>query len=488
MRRADLTLAGFSLLFASSMLLAPYLPLVDLPQHASQIATWLRLSDPRLPDAALYDLNFGTPYLVAYGIARLAAPLLGVIGALKLVVTLGVLGTAWAIRELARATGHSPWLGLLALPTAVGYSYYFGFVSFTLATPLALACWRLALLHSEHRSWRSGLALGLLLLVTFACHALGFALALAGCAPLLVERGSWRARALALVPLGPGLALAASWLPGLVRLGAGGGGELWRLGFERFRYVPGLLAGMSAADMPAVLTGTLVLGSCALVLGKPRGLLASVPLLAVVLGYLLLPLQLRSIGFVYPRLVVFLVPALLVAFRPRSSARVRALVAPLALGAAGLWGAVFGARLYDFQRECADFDAVLRDMPEGLAVRPIVFERESRAFPGVSAFLHFSAYYQVLKGGTQGYSFARNVTSVVRERPPGSPAMQNGAEWLPSTFDARRELPLFDCFLVRSASDRAPQLFAGADGAVQLVSRHGQWWAYAKRGPALAAR
>ena len=53
---------------------------------------------------------------------------------------------------------------------------------------------------------------------------------------------------------------------------------------------------------------------------------------------------------------------------------------------------------------------------------------------------------------------------------------------------ARRELPMFDCFLVRSASNRASQLFAGADEAVQLVSRHGQWWAYAKRGPALAAR
>lgn len=487
MRRADLTLAGFSLFFASCMALARYLPLVDLPQHASQIATWLRLSDPRLPDASLYDLNLGTPYLVAYGIARLAAPLLGVVGALKLVVTLSVVGTGWAIRELARATGHSPWLGLLALPTAVGYSYYFGFVSFMLATPLALACWRLALLHAERRAWQSGLGLGLLLLVTFACHALGFALALMGCAPLLVERGSWRARAFALVPLLPSALLAASWLPGLMRMG-GQNAEFWALGYERIRYVPGLLLGMSASDVPVVALGGLVLASCLLLLGKPRGVLASVPLLAVVLGYFLLPMQLRSVGFVYPRLVVFLVPALLLAFRPRRSARVQALAGQLAFGAASIWAAVFVARLRAFQGECTDFDSVLRDMPAGLAVRPIVFEREAHAFPGVSAFLHFSAYYQVEKGGTQGYSFARNVTSVVRERPPGSPAMQDGAEWNPASFDVRQELPLFDCFLVRSAYDRAAELFAGADDAVRLVSRHGQWWVYEKREPAVASR
>ncbi len=487
MRRADLTLAGFSLLFAACMVWARYLPLVDLPQHASQIATWLRLDDPRLPDAQLYDVNFDTPYLVAYGLARITAPLLGVVGALKLVVTLGVLGTAWAIRELARATGHSPWFGLLALPTAVGYSYYFGFVSFTLATPLALGCWRLALLHAERRSWRSGAGLAALLLITFGCHALGFALALAGSAPLLIERGSLRARGLALVPLLPAVLLAASWLPGLMR-DAGQGGEVWGLGTERLGYVPALLVGMSSADIPAAITGMLVLGSCALLVGTPRSLFALVPLLAVALGYLLLPLQLRSIGFVYPRLVVFLVPALLLAFRPRAAVRRPRLVAPLAIGVASIWCAVFVPRLRAFQLECADFDGVLRDMRAGLAVRPIVFERESAAFPGVSAFLHFSAYYQVEKGGTQAYSFARNATSVVRERPPGTPAMNNGDEWQPLSFDARRELPLFDVFLVRSEHDRAPELFAGADAAVRLVSRHGHWWAYEKRERAVAAR
>jgi hypothetical protein len=487
MRRADLTLAGFSLLFAACMVWARYLPLVDLPQHASQIATWLRLDDPRFPDAQLYDLNWGTPYLVAYGIARLTAPLLGVVGALKLVVTLGVLGTAWAVRELARATGHSPWFGLLSLPTAVGYSYYFGFVSFTLATPLALGCWRLALLHAERRSWRSGLALASVLLGTFGCHALGFALAVAGSAPLLVERGNLRARALALAPLLPGGLVAASWLPGLVRIGEQGG-EFWGLGAQRLAHVPALLVGMSTTDIPALLTGLLVLVCCTLLVGKPRGLLATVPLLVVVLGYLVLPMQLRSIGFVYPRLVVFVVPALLLACRPRRSVRLQARVAPLVLAVVGVWGAVFALRLRAFQVECADFDGVLRDMPAGLAVRPIVFERESAAFPGVSAFLHFSAYYQVEKGGTQAYSFARNATSVVRERPPGSPAMQNGAEWQPLTFDASRELPLFDVFMVRSEHDRARDLFAGADETVRLVSRHGHWWAYEKRERAVAAR
>jgi hypothetical protein len=369
----------------------------------------------------------------------------------------------------------------------VGYSYYFGFVSFTLATPLALASWRLALLHAERRRWQSGLGLALLLLVTFACHALGFALALAGCAPLLIERGTWRQRALALLPVAPSALVAASWLPGLLKLGEHGG-ESWGLGYARLLYLPGLLLGMSMADAASVALGSLLLVSCGLQLGKPRGALAALPLLAVVLGYSLLPLQLRSIGFVYPRLLVFLVPALLVAFRPRAPGRLRLLGAPLVLAVASLWATVFVARLRAFQNECADFGGVVPDLRAGRAVRPIVFERETRAFPGVAAFLHFSAYYQVEKGGTQAYSFARNATSVVRELPPGSPAMADGAEWNPASFDPNRELPLFDYFLVRSERDRASEIFAGTGAGVRLVSRHGRWWAYEKREPRVAWR
>jgi hypothetical protein len=263
------------------------------------------------------------------------------------------------------------------------------------------------------------------------------------------------------------------WLPTLYRTG-GHGGEVWRLGVQRLVAVPASLVGMGPSDLVATLLGAALLLGAGCLLGPPKSLPRMIPLLGVLVGYLILPLQLRSVGFVYPRLVAFLVPAAMLAFRPRQGGAPFFVAAGLVPGS---WLALFALRLAAFQSESASFRALLDDLAPGRAVRPLIFERESEVFPGVGAYLHYSAYYHVEKGGTQGFAFARYPTSVVRERAPGPRVMADGAEWNPSTFDSAREVPHFDYFMVRSKRDRAFELFArGPD--VRLVSRHGDWWAY----------
>src|SRR5688500_9770201 len=60
-----------------------YLPMVDLPQHAAQSSAWVHLANPEFAFGDQFELNFKTPYLLAYAIARLLAPLVGVVPALK---------------------------------------------------------------------------------------------------------------------------------------------------------------------------------------------------------------------------------------------------------------------------------------------------------------------------------------------------------------------------------------------------------------------
>jgi hypothetical protein len=477
-----LALVGALLVLLVLLLRAQYLPMIDLPQHAAQIASWLRLGDPASPDHRLYELNLHTPYLGAYSLARLLAPLLGVVPALKVVIWLAIAGSVLALESLARATGHSPWLGVLALPTALGYSFYFGFVSFLFAIPLALFSWRLALAHAAEPKRSSALGLSSLLAVTFAAHPFAFALAVGGSACLLLEglspRQGLRAAALRFAPLLPAAVLFCSWLPSLWHFG-NEGGEVWQLGLARLRFLPALLMGIGPSE--AVL-GALILGALALQLGKPHGHRArQLPLLFVLLGFLLLPLQLRSVGFVYPRLAAFVLPSALLAFRARRTYPSFTRWAPslLALAVCGLWLTSFGLRLRDFQREAEPFSKLVSAMPAGLAVRPIVFERECRSFPGVSAFLHFPAYYQVERGGTQGYSFARYAISVIRERTSAeSDIMQNGAEWRPQDFEPEREVVHFDFFAVHSQHDRTSQLFGASTVPVRLVAHFGDWWGY----------
>jgi hypothetical protein len=153
------------------------------------------------------------------------------------------------------------------------------------------------------------------------------------------------------------------------------------------------------------------------------------------------------------------------------------LTASLIGGLTLVWLVLFGVRLAAFNRESAPFHALLASLEPGLRVRSIVFDRASSALPGVPVFLHFAAYYLVEKAGVLGHAFTMYPNSVLRLRPGAHSLTAPGSEWVPQSFDAVREGPLFDYFLVRSAVDRKAQLF-GVSSEVVLESRAGSWWAY----------
>ena len=48
----------------------PYLPMVDLPQHAAQLSAWVHLKDPAYGFVDQFEVNWWTPYLLSYLLAR----------------------------------------------------------------------------------------------------------------------------------------------------------------------------------------------------------------------------------------------------------------------------------------------------------------------------------------------------------------------------------------------------------------------------------
>lgn len=463
------------------------LPMVDLPQHAAQITAWMRLDDPSSGFSERFELNLRTPYVLANALARALAPIAGVVPALKLVVWLSIVGNMLALWALARRLGHDPWIALFGLITACGLCFYYGFISFMLGVSLGLLSVALALDHGRAPSLPRGLLLALGLGLTLLAHGVAFALC-AGLALVVLARGHGVLVA-RLAPFAAPLAVALLWfLPGPVSQRIGG--DSWDLTWRRWKELPALVASFGSEDRFATVLGLAIVAVSVALLGvRPaRALERSLLLVGLLAAYGLLPAIFRGIMLLHTRLPTLLLPVLLLAVRspaPRSAAfvgRARACVLVLTVG----WLGVFSFRLSAFNREAASYHDFLQGLPSGLAMRPIIFARETQAFPGVPAYVHYSAYYFVEHGGFQGYSFAMYPTSVVRYRAGVKPGMLNAAEWRPELFDERAEVPEYDFFLVRSDSDREKELFERSPHPIVLTRRLGPWWGYEKASPKLS--
>jgi hypothetical protein len=475
---------GLSVLLLAAFFAVPYLPMVDLPQHAAQISIWLHLHDPKLPEMRLFELNLRTPYLGAYALARGLSGFLGVVPALKVVVWLSVILHWAAFDWLVRSLGHARFIGLLGFPLGMGYGFYFGFISFIGALPFGLAAVCLALRHRAAPTLASGLLLGAALCATLATHGFALGLTVVLVLPLLIRgAGSLLARGAPL--LLPALLIAVWLMPGSSARSIGL--TIWDPRFWELGQVPALLLAASGADVAASCFGLGFLGFVLISLGRPsRAPERFLPLLLLVLGYCLFPLSLGGFTPLHPRFAAFMVPALLLAFEPRPAPRFARL--PVFITAiSAVWFGLFAFRLQRFAEETRPISDFVARMPAGLRIRPLVFERTSQAFPALPALLHLSAYYVPEKAGFQGYSFAMYPTSVIRYLPTVVPTMDRGDEWHPEWFSAAAEAADYDCFLVHSSSDRSSELFGQQIADFSLAFQERDWWAYLTR-PALTLR
>lgn len=465
---------GLCALLLAAFVASPYLPMVDFPQHAAQIAVWLRLDDPAFSYSKVFELNLRTPYLTAYVAARLLASLLGVMTGLKLVVWASAVLHLIAFSRLVRRLGHPAWLGLFGLPLGLGYPFYFGVVSFAAAVPFVLFSIAAALDHRDQATRATGAALATWLCFTLGSHGFAAALAVMFVAPLLV-RGAGNV-VFRIAPLIAPAALWAVWIhpAGSVRTI---GSTVWDPRLVELAGMPSLWFASSSVDRVAVAFGYATLSLVALGLGAAaRQPERWAPLALTVLGFCTFPAMLSGFGPLHPRFAALLIPALLVAFEPRREPRsTKAALAAVALCAC--WFGVLLVRLYDFTRETRPVRDFVARAPSGFSVRPVIFDRNSKAFPGLPAMLHLSAYYMVENGGLQGYSFAMYPTSVIRYRPTFVPGMGGGAEWHPESFSPDAEVGAYDCFLVRSATDPVG-IFGARAGEVSLDFHDDDWWAF----------
>lgn len=489
---------GLFLLFAigvAAIWAAPRPLMIDLPQHAGQVALLRDLALGRSPWAGEVHVNLLTPYLIGYGLALPLTFLMPAAAALKCVLTLAYAAFVGACIGIRRELGAARELDPYYAFSFFGFAYAWGMYTFLVAAPLGLAFIWLCVRYARQGLLRQGAgvaALGVALLFShglvflFACgvgallvvvrapslralvlRSWPFWLLLAGCAAFYVvtqEReaaishdfgaqvifGPWRMHALALIasavdaPYSPWPAICFPFVAGLPLLA--GFRPDWR------------------AREAVVIAG----GAFAAVAFAPHFA--------------------WSTSMLYERFGLFLPPAYawLLRRRPPAPGSLAVRLQPHV----GLLGGLVCAAILaqhvrlalEFGREQRDFDAVLAAAEPGQRALTLVFDPASKVDGNRDAYLHHALWYQADKHGFVDFNFAAFHPQIARFRPGRIPAVDALLAQNPTHFDWRADHgDLYRYIFVRSSGPPPANAFAGAGCPPAQVAVAGKWRLYERR-------
>lgn len=456
-----------------------YLPMVDLPQHAAQIGTWTDLGRAEYRFRDHFEINWFTPYLLGYMLARALATMVPLWAALKIVISLSVLGIPLGMLGLLRRKGLDRWWALLGFPLAFGFAYGFGFFNYILAIPMGLFFLIRAWDYSRKPTVQRGVLLAILGALLFAAHALVLGLCgLVAASFVLAHARNLREILRRLVPLLSLLPVIGLWLYSTASRGEAALAQVpneWKIGFARIRQLPETLAG-GDGDLFALFLGALWIFWPILWGYRPdKRVASSLPLTVVTLLFFFAPFAVFGMPFIYRRFALWWLVLWLFCLRPPAAEKgrrfLRAGIVLLALARL----AVVGLEHRAFAQEAETFRPVLEAMEESKRVLYIDLRPGSRAVRGVP-YLHFASWYQAEKHGIVDFSFAMFYPELVRYRKDFIPPIPFGFEWTPN-FDWFLHKD-YEYFLLRSHRDAGPALFRGRLGEVHLEKRSGSWWLY----------
>jgi len=487
--RAERALAALLLLAGAAPFWAGrFLPLLDLPQHLGLASVIARYSDPGTGFSRTYAVSGALEPYWGY-----LAPMWILTRVLPLELANRLLFSAWAVAlplSVAFALfslGRDWRWGAFALPLVWQANLFFGFAPFLLSMPLLFAALGLAAgdLAAESPRASRGALLAALAAALELAHAQTFLLF--GLLVLGLLAAEWRGVRWAvwrLAPYAPALALFGAWFcptflwnPAPTALLAHtvnyrAFGSLGHLGavfepkaetlaraperlWEPYSDGSGAAAGVAWTLLFALavaLAGPAAPGpggpadrggGLGAALRTHRGEWLAVLSLAC---YALLPAQVAGQWYLNARYLAF--AALLApTFLASKVEGFRRFFVGAAAALALLSDANAAQKVRAFQRQVGDFPRLLERMEPGKRALGLVFDRGLASPIRQPLFLHFAAYYQALRGGDVGFSFAGLPAVPVRYR-PGQQAPHPG-EWAPQDFRWDEMGASYDYFLVR---------------------------------------
>lgn len=474
-RRFWLLWAALSVLVTAPLWVGGYMPMVDIPQHAAQLAIGQHWDDPAYGYHDIYQVNQLVNHVAAYAVVHMLAAILPLAAAIKGSLTLFVWALPASVLFLLRATGGDRRWAILCFPLAYGFCTYWGFLNYVLAIPLGVLLVGQAARYALQPSKPSALGLFALSGALFVSHVLvlAFAGAVAG-AIVLARSAGWRAKVMGAAALAAVLPVVAVWWAAVQQAtppAETGTKTALSLGLSRLYDLLSYQVGIEPS-VPSALTGGLLLAGPFLLGARPaREWWRWIPCVMSVLAVMFVPLHALGVAFLYGRFAIFVLPSLLFALEP----------GPSPLRGSGGWVSVLVAlqlltvvwTFRAFDDESAGLHEVLDRLPPHKRVLYFDTERQSAASFGW-AYLHFGSYYQVERGGPVDFSFAKFFPNRYRYKDEQRPHLPDDIEWFPLSFRwAQHGGNRYDFILVKGGIPRV--WFPPEVPAVGIVARSGPW-------------
>lgn len=452
-----------SLLVVWPFLVVTFPPVTDLPQHAAQV----HLLDEALEPGSPYDVQWVTPYALAYLPLAAGTALAGPLGGARLAVAFIALLWVGAVHLLAAKLDRPAAAAVAASVLVFHHALYWGFLPFLLGFAIFVP-WLLLVRRDPRPGPQRAALFALLAILLYSVHALWLAAGLAWLgidALLRLRRGTGWQRILPRLA-GPGVVAAAAVIWFLsIRGSSFATPPLWVPPVWR-RLLPsslveatfGGLTGVLEPAALAVLAAWLLAATWA---GLRRHGRWDRPLLAAGLLFVVAALVLpdkftNTIEFNHrwmpPGLALLLLAAPPLALR-RGLARA---VAATFLAVFVMVTAVTWQRAE--AEELAGLEASLEALPEEPTLLGLDFLRGS-VYLDREPYLQTFAWGQVLRGGELNFSFADFPPSLVAYDPPRRTPWTPGLEWYPQMVRPG-DFGWFDHVLVRAPAGLHQQIAA----------------------------
>lgn len=464
-----------------------HLPMVDISQHAAQITAMHEMWAGNATFTDPYQINWFTPYLLGYMLLYVVSLVVPVAVATQIVISLAVMAVPWLTGKLLKAVGADERWKWLAIPSSFGFAFYWGFLSYMVATPVALLFLIKAIRFARDPTLRNALLVGVFSIFLFFCHVIVLCyVSLAALAFVFgVHRHNFKQLVLRMLPFTAPLPLIAIWLVITYTTESAakvpsyfGDGLIDRLYqlllqpsgldvFSPFFTVPAL----AALLMLPALSGSTFSRRC------ERWL----PFVTAFVVFMVLPGFMLNTGYINQRLGIFLTPLWLLAWdAPRQQVRLEQgqIMQMLALPLVFIFIGINLGRYAAFARETRSFDDIMASAEPNRRVASLIQQNLSPLF-SAPVYMHYTAWYTSTHRGIVDYNFADFYSQTVRYKPDAGPRLLEGVGWTPTLFSwEKMGGEKYDYFVLKASFDMSKDIFKDKRDSVELVARSGPWWLY----------